>query len=412
MQTELSVSLLRGRRIVDYRAVRRGTTFRVPRERPRKLERITRLDDAELSDLVIDYHRAQPVVMVPAEATGELASGPHRIAAQPGQQTLAADARGWFSFGDATVLVQRAPAPRPVPRAILPREVRRWISLADREILPGLAFALAVEMVAFMAIHQQPELPADPEIPDESVAAPIRFVLPPPVSPPPVIVAKPLRPAPAPHRLPAAAPSRDAVVAQVQKEGLLRALASLGPDLTAPGLSPDITAAFDHVHRETLAQDVPDGPRTIGGGHEIASLGPLPAPGGPRPEGIPEPPEHLRPPKVFTTIEPSPEPPTPEDADDIQAVARAIRARKGSIQRCYEEALKLNPSLAGKMTIQFDVIRSGRVATVSFPESRLPDDRVLSCITLAARSWSLTQLHDHDALSVAFPFVFASAQER
>jgi hypothetical protein len=87
-------------------------------------------------------------------------------------------------------------------------------------------------------------------------------------------------------------------------------------------------------------------------------------------------------------------------------IQRVVRARFGAIRGCYEEGLRRNPDLAGRVAVRFVVGRDGAVTEVSEADSkapeiadpfapapppramaqRLPDDAAVKCILNAFRA--------------------------
>jgi hypothetical protein len=71
------------------------------------------------------------------------------------------------------------------------------------------------------------------------------------------------------------------------------------------------------------------------------------------------------------------------EADQISPV---VRAGMGSLQRCYERALRTNPTLQGKLTLSLRVGADGRVAKAQLTASELPPE-AQRCVTDEARKW-------------------------
>lgn len=58
----------------------------------------------------------------------------------------------------------------------------------------------------------------------------------------------------------------------------------------------------------------------------------------------------------------------------------ALRGRAGQARRCYERALRLNPSLQGRMTINVTVGSNGQVCSASIGSNSLGDQSVATCV--------------------------------
>ena len=72
-----------------------------------------------------------------------------------------------------------------------------------------------------------------------------------------------------------------------------------------------------------------------------------------------------------------------EGADAIKAT---VRKYQGQIQSCYEQQLKSNPNLGGRVAVEIE-ITSGRVTTVVVAENSTGDSALASCISKRIRGW-------------------------
>lgn len=405
MQTELNVSLLRGRRILDHRAMRSGMALRVSLDRAVGFEAVPEGEASE-GDVVVDFRAGEPYVRLPMGAAGKLGLAGTQRDVVAGEVELPSGARGWIGLGDATLLIQAGPAPRVGPRRRLPPEARSLIARAERPLLVVLAGTLVLELLFVNAVRRRPGLPVEAE-PEEfaAPAQPLRVV--PRPTPPPREVAAPTTPTSKPSTRPTGRPAQPQARADAgapPRAALLEALASLNknPVFSSGNLPFDFDTLRGRpiVDVDTTVRGRPS--REI----EVQTIG-LPGVGdpGPRPVLV----EHPTP-RPRLVIEPAPTPEPGQDPDDVQAVARQIKLRKGEIQGCYESSLKRNAGLAGRMVIQFEVGQDGAIEEVSYPAEQLAGDSVQQCITLRARAWKLRPLKQHEGLSVAFPFVFAAAE--
>lgn len=89
-------------------------------------------------------------------------------------------------------------------------------------------------------------------------------------------------------------------------------------------------------------------------------------------------------------------------------IFRVVRARRGFIKWCYENALKRNPAMGGgKVTVQFKIAPTGRVVQARAAGNSLKGGgSVASCITRAVRRWRFPQSQGYSV--VRFPFLFSS----
>jgi hypothetical protein len=90
---------------------------------------------------------------------------------------------------------------------------------------------------------------------------------------------------------------------------------------------------------------------------------------------------------------------------DKAAVSRFINLRKGSIQGCYEQQLKRNPQLHGKIVLRFTIGTRGQVVEVSLDSDTVGSDELASCISRLVKAWRLPFSPEADT-TVTFPFLF------
>jgi TonB family protein len=77
----------------------------------------------------------------------------------------------------------------------------------------------------------------------------------------------------------------------------------------------------------------------------------------------------------------------------------------GLIKACYENALKRNPSLKGKVVIRFTILETGGVADVGASQNSLGSSDVASCIMNTMRSWR-TPFRPSGPVTIEYPFLF------
>ncbi len=65
---------------------------------------------------------------------------------------------------------------------------------------------------------------------------------------------------------------------------------------------------------------------------------------------------------------------------DEAAIARAVEARKGSIRRCYNAALKENQSLAGEISVKFVIGESGAIRSAEIVGRSVADAQMEACV--------------------------------
>lgn len=336
------------------------------------------------------------------------------------------DQRGKVVLGEVTLLWQFVAPPAETPRPALPKEAKgNHFRSLDRLFAILLAASFLLHGGAYVALANT-EIPEEltlEEIPDRYARVLIPERLPKPPEPPeekkPEAVAEKReekKPAEA-ERKPESAEqvaakkaARAAAVAKaVQSKGILKVLGALGPG-TGPtavadvfgsgGGIGDVATALSGAGGVAVATDPAGGGRKGGGQGEAASIGDLATSGGGKVAyGA----------KTEVRVSGSVAAEEAEvDSSDIdqQKLAAFVRARMGLIKACYENALKRNPNLKGKISIRFTILETGGLADVAPAQNGLGAPEVASCIVATMRSWR-TQFRPSGPVTVEYPFVFS-----
>ena len=95
-------------------------------------------------------------------------------------------------------------------------------------------------------------------------------------------------------------------------------------------------------------------------------------------------------------------------------IRSVVRAHLGEVRSCYEEGLRTDPNLAGRVTVSFVIGPTGAVQTASVGSSTLvsatdADELAGACIARAVRSWLFPTPEGGGIVSVNYPFVFEPA---
>jgi outer membrane biosynthesis protein TonB len=201
-----------------------------------------------------------------------------------------------------------------------------------------------------------------------------------------------------------------AVAKAVQSKGMLKVLGALGPGsgggavadvFGAGGGMTDVATALSGAGGVAMATDPGAGGGRKGGGQGgAASIGDLATSGGgavaygTKTEV-----------KVTGTVATEA---AEIDSSDIDQgkLGAFVRARQGLIKACYENALKRNPTLKGKVVIRFTILETGGVADVSASQNTLGSPDVAVCIINTIRSWR-TQFRPSGPVVVEYPFLLS-----
>lgn len=90
---------------------------------------------------------------------------------------------------------------------------------------------------------------------------------------------------------------------------------------------------------------------------------------------------------------------------EFELISQTLNDNIGGIKFCYELGLKRNPTLSGKVEVEFTIDEDGRVSDASVKSSTLKDKRVEDCIIRKLRSLKFPQ-PSGGKITVKYPFVF------
>jgi outer membrane biosynthesis protein TonB len=344
---------------------------------------------------------------------------------------VAEDQRGKIVLGEVTLLWQFVTPPPEAPKPMLPKEAKgNHFKSMDRLFVSMLAISFLLHGGAYVALANT-ELPAEltlEEIPDRYAKVLIPDRLPaPPVEKKeePKAAAEEKKPeeakkgdakkgekaAETAEQVAARKAARAAAVAKaVSSKGMLKVLGALGPGtgsgavadvFGAGGGMTDVATALSGAGGVAVATDPGAGGGRKGGGQGgAASIGDLATSGGGA-VGYGSKSE------VRVSGSVATEDAEVDSADIDQAkLAAFVRARMGLIKACYENALKRNPTLRGKISIRFTILETGGIADIQAAVNSLGSPEVAACITSTMRTWR-TQFRPSGPVTVEYPFVFA-----
>jgi TonB family protein len=92
---------------------------------------------------------------------------------------------------------------------------------------------------------------------------------------------------------------------------------------------------------------------------------------------------------------------------DASLVVQMIKTRIGAIRACYERELKGNPTLAGKVTIQFTIEERGNVSGVKVTDNTTGSPAVGQCVANAIQRFRFNPGPEGGSVTFSYPFVFA-----
>jgi TonB family protein len=91
---------------------------------------------------------------------------------------------------------------------------------------------------------------------------------------------------------------------------------------------------------------------------------------------------------------------------DAKLVVAEIKKRIGAIKACYERELRRNPTLQGKIAVQFTIEQSGTISKATATENSTNDPNVASCVVEAVKRIRFNPGPEGGSVTFAYPFVF------
>jgi hypothetical protein len=89
-----------------------------------------------------------------------------------------------------------------------------------------------------------------------------------------------------------------------------------------------------------------------------------------------------------------------------EVVQRIVRQNFGRFRLCYENGLRNNPNLQGRVSVRFVIGRDGAVSNLSNGGSDMPDGSVVACVVRAFQGLSFPQ-PEGGIVSVLYPIMFS-----
>jgi hypothetical protein len=89
-----------------------------------------------------------------------------------------------------------------------------------------------------------------------------------------------------------------------------------------------------------------------------------------------------------------------------EVIQRIVRQNYGRFRLCYENGLRNNPNLQGRVSVRFVIGRDGAVSNVSNGGSDMPDAAVVQCVVRAYYGLSFPQ-PEGGIVTVVYPIMFS-----
>ncbi|APR84326.1 Hypothetical protein A7982_09675 [Minicystis rosea] len=93
-----------------------------------------------------------------------------------------------------------------------------------------------------------------------------------------------------------------------------------------------------------------------------------------------------------------------------EVIQRIVRRQFGRARLCYENGLRRNPSLAGRVSVRFVIGRDGTVQSAADGGSSLPDSEVVSCVVRSFFGLTFPE-PEGGVVSVTYPLLFSNEDQ-
>jgi hypothetical protein len=92
-----------------------------------------------------------------------------------------------------------------------------------------------------------------------------------------------------------------------------------------------------------------------------------------------------------------------------EVIQRIVRQNYGRFRFCYEDGLRRNPHLEGRVTVRFAIGRDGAVSAAQNGDSDLPDASVVTCVIRAYMNLSFPP-PEGGIVTVVYPIMFTPGE--
>lgn len=96
----------------------------------------------------------------------------------------------------------------------------------------------------------------------------------------------------------------------------------------------------------------------------------------------------------------------PLTRDEIRLV---VRAKLPQVRACFDAGLARAPDIGGRVVLRFTIQADGRADAITVEEDELGEPSVAECLCEQLRSWQFPRPRAGASITVAYPFVFSSA---
>lgn len=91
-------------------------------------------------------------------------------------------------------------------------------------------------------------------------------------------------------------------------------------------------------------------------------------------------------------------------------INKVLKRHGNEVRSCYEQALRLKPTLEGKIAVKFIIGATGDVLVTEIASDTLNDENLKACMLNVVRSWKFPEPKGGGNVSVTYPWVFKPSE--
>jgi hypothetical protein len=92
-----------------------------------------------------------------------------------------------------------------------------------------------------------------------------------------------------------------------------------------------------------------------------------------------------------------------------EEIRLVVRAKLPQVRACFDAGLMAAPDIGGRVVLRFTIGPDGRAGSITVDEDELDEAVVTDCLRAQLSSWQFPRPRDGVPITVAYPFVFSSA---
>ncbi|MBL4685203.1 MAG: AgmX/PglI C-terminal domain-containing protein [Nannocystaceae bacterium] len=93
---------------------------------------------------------------------------------------------------------------------------------------------------------------------------------------------------------------------------------------------------------------------------------------------------------------------------DKSLIQSVVRAHHGDLRTCYEDGLRRDETLSGRMSVTW-TMQAGVVVDTTLVETSLNDPCVVTCVLDEVGTWEFPEFSSSGTIRISYPFVFGPA---